>query len=150
MNWVFYLHEHTHDDIFPMVRAEIWHEKWSHGQNSLLCAREDSVGILSMYMNTFRGAWEEDSVRLFPVASSGKTRSKWGLPSIGTGFPEWWCSLHLWRSSKTNWTLSWTTGCRCFCLNRGLDQVTFRAPFQAQPLCDSEQLFPMGNGGIIH
>lgn len=39
---------------------------------------------------------------------------------------------------------------RCLCLSRRLVQVTLRDPFQAQLFCDSEQLFPVRNGGIIY
>lgn len=43
-----------------------------------------------------------------------------------------------------------TGDCPGQCLSRMLDQMTSRDPFQAQLFCDSEQLFTIGNGGIIY
>lgn len=72
-----------------------------------------------------------------------KTKSQWLWLNIGTGCQEKQDKLHLWRSSKLNWTRPGAT-CSNFkagpTLRRGVEPETSRGPFPPTLFCVSLSL----------
>jgi len=103
---------------------------------------------------------EPDSRQWRPVTGQGATGTKWSIRSsswtwrtsllwgwwsTGTGCPEGWWILLLWRYSKPAWTRSCAACSTWACFDRGLDQMIPRGPLQPLPFCDSliiPSLFP--------
>lgn len=135
---------------------ELEHLSWGQAESCGCSAwsTEDSGGISSMNINTWREGAKRTDLGSFPWCSviwteavgtnwimteSGWTsfftvRVTW---PIGTGCPQRWNPLTL-RYPEFVWTWSWTASFRCPCLSgRGLNQMTFRSPFQPQLFCDS-------------